>query len=67
MRTSDEVRGIFARCRERMEIGALRYGERDWERKDTLLELEEELLDVICYAAMEILKVQRLRRMRDAD
>jgi len=49
-----------------MESGARQYGDEDYKRKDCLFEIECELMDVVNYALMELLKLRELRARRDA-
>jgi len=61
MTTAAECSDIFAECTKRLQKGAEVYGDTDYLTKSLGKDIEEELEDVINYAAMLILKIRKLR------
>lgn len=56
-----EFESILEQVKGRRTLGAVKYGEDSFLRKDNLVEAEEELMDLINYALFEIVKLRRLR------
>ena len=54
---------IYSKCLERMDMGRKDYGVFNplTDKRDLYLEMENELLDFINYAAMEIVRLRSLR------
>jgi hypothetical protein len=58
-----KVAGVLTMALHRMELGKKKYGEfyPDSDERDLFSEMEEELMDTINYAAMQILKIREMR------
>jgi len=58
--TPGETEAFVRRIRERLAIGAERYGEHQFLQRDNLSEVEEETPDVAAYAMLELERLQEL-------